>query len=76
MFSDPVAGSEFFAREQILDTLRKRVEAFKNGYRQNVALIGHQHLGKTSVLHQFLYGFREPSILPKSAASLYTMSLL
>ena len=64
MFSDPVVGPDFFGREEVLDTLRKRVEAFVNGYRQNVALIGHQKLGKTSVLHQLLYSFHSDGLLP------------
>jgi len=64
MFSDPVVGKDFFGREEVLDTLRKRVESFLSGYRQNVALIGHMKLGKTSVLHQFLYTYKNSSVLP------------
>ncbi len=64
MFSDPVVGKDFFGREEVLDTLRKRVESFLSGYRQNVALIGHMKLGKTSVLHHFLYTYKNSSILP------------
>ncbi len=64
MFSDPVVGKDFFGRADVLETLTKRVDAFANGYRQNVALIGHQKLGKTSVLHQLLFTLRNDTILP------------
>lgn len=63
MFSDPVVGQEFFGRQEILDVLLKRARALKSGYRQNVALIGHQQLGKTSILRQFLHELRDPEIL-------------
>ena len=64
MFSDPVVGIDFFGREEVLETLRKRVEAFLSGYRQNVALIGHEKLGKTSILHQFLHAFGHKDVIP------------
>ena len=64
MFSDPVVGENFFGRQEIIDLLVKRASALKSGYRQNVAIIGHQQLGKTSVLRQFLRVFRDPEILP------------
>ena len=64
MFSDPVVGDDFFGRQEIVDLLVKRASALKSGYRQNVAIIGHQQLGKTSVLRQFLHVFRDPQILP------------
>lgn len=64
MFSDPVVGKDFFGRDDVLEILKKRVDSFVSGYRQNVALIGHQKLGKTSVLHHFLYSFKNESVLP------------
>ena len=63
MFSDPVVGESFFGRQEILDILLKRAKALKSGYRQNVAIIGHQQLGKTSILRQFLFTLRDPEIL-------------
>ncbi len=63
MFSDPVIGENFFGRQEILELLLKRATALKAGYRQNVALIGHQQLGKSSILRQFLYTLRDPEIL-------------
>src|SRR5262249_5518848 len=44
---DPVTGSHFFDREQILDVLRTRTETG-----QSLRLIGHRRSGKTSILMQ------------------------
>src|SRR3989338_1821286 len=63
MFSDPVVGENFFGRQAIIDLLIKRANALKSGYRQNVAIIGHQQLGKTSILRQFLHMYRDPEVL-------------
>ena len=63
MFSDPVVGGDFFGRQEILDLLFKRANALKSGYRQNVAIIGHQQLGKTSLLRHFLHTYRDPEVL-------------
>ncbi len=45
---------KFFGRENILDLLKKRVVDLKEGCRQNVALLGSQHVGKSSVIKSFL----------------------
>ena len=63
MFSDPVVAENFFGRQAIIDLLVKRASALKSGYRQNVAIIGHQQLGKTSILRQFLHTYRDPEVL-------------
>ena len=42
MFSDPVVGEDFFGRQEIVDVLIKRADGLKSGYRQNIAIIGHQ----------------------------------
>jgi len=63
MFSDPVVGDHFFGRQDIIDLLVKRADALKAGYRQNIAIIGHQQLGKTSILRHFLHVYRHPDIL-------------
>src|SRR3989338_11400666 len=63
MFSDPVVGDHFFGRREIIDLLIKRAGALKSGYRQNVAIIGHQQLGKTSILRHFLHLHQDPDIL-------------
>ncbi len=63
MFSDPVVGENFFGRKAIIDLLVKRADGLKSGYRQNVAIIGHQQLGKTSILRHFLHIYTDPQIL-------------
>ncbi len=63
MFSDPVVGGDFFGRQPIIDLLVKRADALKSGYRQNIAIIGHQQLGKTSLLRQFLTIYRDPQVI-------------
>src|SRR3990167_8658531 len=63
MFSDPVVGDDFFGRQEIIDLLIKRANALKSGYRQNVAIIGHQQLGKTSILRHFLHLYDDPQTL-------------
>src|SRR3989338_303276 len=63
MFSDPVVGEDFFGRREIVDLILKRAHALKSGYRQNIALIGHQQLGKTSILRHFLHIFHDPDVL-------------
>lgn len=63
MFNDPVYGDRFFGRQQVYETIVKRAVALKSGYRQNVAIIGHQQLGKTSILRHFLHTYRDPDTL-------------
>lgn len=63
MFSDPVVGEHFFGRQEIIDLLVKRTRALKAGYRQNVAIIGHRQLGKSSILRHYLHLHRDPEIL-------------
>ena len=64
MISDPVIGADFLGREELLQTLKKRLESFKEGYRQNIAILGQPLLGKTSLVHHFLHTFEDNSILP------------
>lgn len=63
MTTDPVTGSCFLEREEILGLLAKRLNAFKQGYRQNMALVGNHGVGKSSILHQFLAQNTDSSIL-------------
>mgnify|MGYP001578649408 CR=1 FL=1 len=53
----------FFDRIQILDTLQKRLTGLKEGYRQNIALIGNPLMGKTSILKRFLAGISDEQIV-------------
>lgn len=63
MFSDPVVGDGFYGRKDVMDLLQKRVVALKSGYRQNIAIIGHQQVGKTSILRHLVHTTRDPRIL-------------
>lgn len=63
-FTDPVTGERFFGRSSVLSLLRKRIDGLKGGYRQNVAIIGQEHLGKSSILQQFLSTFTDNRIIP------------
>lgn len=54
LYSEPVVGNNFFAREEMLATLLKSAGDIKEGYRHNIALIGKGLIGKTSLLLHFL----------------------
>lgn len=64
MFKDPVVGERFFGRSDILAVLDKRLDALRQGYRQNIAITGHRLTGKSSVLNQFLTSLRNSDIIP------------
>lgn len=51
-------------RSDILELLQKRVSAFKNKYRQNIAIIGHQALGKTALVLDLLKIIKDGTIIP------------
>ncbi|MDD2751538.1 MAG: ATP-binding protein [Candidatus Omnitrophica bacterium] len=53
----------FFARENHLSILEKRIRDLKDGYRQNIAVIGDELVGKTSIIFQFLNKFCDPRII-------------
>jgi predicted transcriptional regulator len=44
----------FFGRTEILELLKKRTMDLKEGCRQNIALLGNPHVGKSSVLKHFI----------------------
>ncbi len=46
--------NHFYGRAPILETLKKRLLGIKDGYRQNVALLGSRHIGKTSILKKLV----------------------
>lgn len=54
MLLDPATGNNFFGRSDILTLLKKRADGLRFGYRQNVAIIGPSHYGKTSVIYRFI----------------------
>lgn len=59
MLIAPISKADFIDREETLELLNKRVKAFKKGYRQNVALLGPEMIGKTSILSQFISRLEE-----------------
>ena len=63
MFSDPVVGDRFFGRSKALGLLSKRVNALKDGYRQNIAIVGPRLTGKSSLILQSFSGFSHPKII-------------
>jgi len=59
----------FLGREEIRDTLEKRVQAFLKGYRQNLGLIGVRTVGKTSLVFHFLRTLQDPQLIPVYVAA-------
>jgi len=53
----------FFGRKSILELIKRRVIDLKEGYRQNLALLGNRYLGKTSILRQFLANLDDEEII-------------
>lgn len=45
---------EFYGRQDLLELLNKRADALSGGYRQNLAIIGTELMGKTSLLKHWL----------------------
>ncbi len=56
--------NSFFNRKHYLDILIKRINGLKDEYRQNIALIGNELVGKTSTILHLLANFYDPKILP------------
>jgi AAA+ ATPase superfamily predicted ATPase len=53
----------FFGRRDELQLLKRRVIALKEGYRQNVALLGAPFVGKSSLLKNFLLNIDDPELV-------------
>ncbi len=47
----------FFDRKQYLEIIDKRVRGLLHGYRQNLAIVGDELVGKTSLIYKFLNNF-------------------
>lgn len=54
----------FFGRQSIIDLLHRRVVDLKEGYRQNIALLGPEFIGKTYILEEFLSQLNDERIIP------------
>ena len=55
--------SDFFDRHVCLELLTKRMSGFKEGYRQNIAIIGDEFIGKTTLVCAFLNKYYDPRII-------------
>ncbi len=55
--------SIFFGRKICLDILQKRVSGLKDNYRQNIAIIGDELVGKTSLVFKFMESFSDNRII-------------
>ena len=53
----------FYGRREVLDTLRKRVLSLKDGYRQNVAILGPRFSGKTALIQQFINDVEDKDVV-------------
>jgi hypothetical protein len=63
METDPISGPSFFGRDELLLALEKRTQAFLNGYRQNVGLVGKKGVGKSSLILHFLSRLDDKSLI-------------
>ena len=63
--------TDFFDRRVYLDILNKRTKAIKDGYRQNIAIIGDKDIGKTSMVLHFLNQLDDPIILPQGGTTTF-----
>ncbi|MFA5063417.1 MAG: hypothetical protein WC578_05055 [Candidatus Omnitrophota bacterium] len=54
----------YFSRKYYEDILQKRVNGLKENYRQNIALVGDELVGKTSIIFNFLDKFQDNLIIP------------
>ncbi|MBI4436953.1 MAG: ATP-binding protein [Candidatus Omnitrophica bacterium] len=63
MFADPVIGKDFFNRGEMLHLLFKRASSLRQGYRQNVAILGPELIGKSSLLQHFMLQFDDPGVV-------------
>ncbi len=53
---------DFFGRKNVLNLLSRRVAGLKEGYRQNVAILGNRFIGKSSVIYKFLADLDDDSV--------------
>ena len=64
LLSQPVDETRWFGRAELLALLGKRVHALRDGYRQNVALLGPPLVGKTSLICQALKRAPAHALIP------------
>ncbi|HAJ56219.1 MAG TPA: hypothetical protein DCL35_00425 [Candidatus Omnitrophica bacterium] len=51
-------------RKEIFESLKKRVSDFKDGYRQNIAILGEELCGKTTLLKSLLNELNDEKLIP------------
>jgi len=56
----------FIGREEEINILRKRVDSFLQGYRQNIAILGKTNIGKSYLIEYFLKTYK-----PRNLQSIY-----
>lgn len=56
--------TSLFGRENIFSLLNRRIADLKDGYRQNIALLGNAFIGKTTILKEFIKNLKEEKVLP------------
>jgi len=54
---------QFFGRKETLDLLKRRVFDLKEGYRQNLALLGERYIGKSMLLRKFFMDLDDKDII-------------
>lgn len=52
----------FFGRSDINELLKRRILGLKEGYRQNVALLGNRYVGKSAILQNFFENFDDNDV--------------
>jgi predicted transcriptional regulator len=55
---------QFIGREDVLKLISKRLSDLKEGYRQNIAVVGNELSGKTWIIKFIFDNFSDPQILP------------
>jgi predicted transcriptional regulator len=61
--SDRDMHKNFFGRAEVLDLLKRRVIDLKEGYRQNVALLGNEYVGKSAILQHFFMNVDDERVI-------------
>lgn len=52
----------FFGRSEVNELLKRRILGLKDGYRQNVTLVGNRYVGKSAILQNFFANFDDDDI--------------
>ena len=58
-----MTADRFFDRKTYLDLLQKRTNGLLEGYRQNIAVVGDELVGKTTIVVQFLNRFFDSRVV-------------